>query len=99
MQGLYSLFIEHEGGSFATQLTAASAHEAVARFFAHFMARSVSPHLTESDIIYVTPMEGLVNLWAASAGRDGHYVSITCALTADGQASATPSRKGGADDV
>ena len=78
---LYSLIVEHEGKPFSMQVTAESAHEAVAAFFAHPVAASVTPVLDAKDIIYVTPMEGLVNMWAACAGREGRYVSITCAAT------------------
>jgi hypothetical protein len=78
---LYSLFIEHEGKSFSTQFVAESANEAVLLFFAHPLVASTNPVLSAKDILYVTPMEGMVNLWAACAGRDGKYVSITCTRT------------------
>jgi len=78
---LYSLVVEHEGKPFSTQVAAASAHDAVAALFAHPVAASVTPVLNAKDIIYVTPMEGLVNMWAACAGREGRYVSITCTRT------------------
>ena len=78
---LYSLVVEHQGKPFSTQLIAASAHEAVTAFFVHPVAASVTPALNASDIIYVSPMEGLVNMWATCAGREGRYVSITCTRT------------------
>jgi hypothetical protein len=95
---LFSLFVEHEGKPFTTQLVAASAHDAVFQFFAHPMAMSATPALTPEDIIYITPMEGLVNLWAACAGREGRYVSITCARTIARQSavnSVAPATSGG----
>jgi hypothetical protein len=78
---VYSLFIEHEGKSFSTQFAAESANEAILQFLGHPLAASTQPALAVKDLIYVTPMEGMVNLWAACAGRDGRYVSITCART------------------
>jgi hypothetical protein len=74
---LYSMVVEHEGKSFTTQIAGRSIEEAVRAFFARPMAASISPALTPEDIIYVTPMEGLVNTWAVCAGREGRYVSIT----------------------
>lgn len=78
---LYSLFVEHEGKPFSTQMSASSAQEVAASFFSHPMAKAVSPALEAKDIIYVTPMEDLVNAWAICAGREGRYVSITCFRT------------------
>jgi predicted trehalose synthase len=42
---LYSLLVEHEGESFSTQVAGTSAEEAVRRFFAHPIAKAVSPVL------------------------------------------------------
>jgi len=85
---LYSLIIEHEGKSYTTQVSAASAAQAVTEYFSRIYAvsgvdffGSSAPLLGTKDIIYVTPMEGLVNLWAACAGREGRYVSLVCART------------------
>jgi hypothetical protein len=82
---LYSLFVEHEGKPFSTQLTAASAAEAATEFFSNAMAKTLSPALEAEDILYVTPMEDLVNAWAICAGRNGHYVSIACFRTEEQQ--------------
>lgn len=82
---LYSMLVEHEGESFSTQVAGASAEEAVRCFFAHPVAKAVSPVLGPQDILYVTPMTDLVNLWAACAGREGRYVSITVARTVEQQ--------------
>ena len=82
---LYSLLVEHEGESFSTQVAGTSAEEALRRFFAQPIARAVSPVLGPQDILYVTPMTDLVNLWTACAGREGRYVSITVARTVEQQ--------------
>ena len=73
----YSLIVEHDGQTFTTQFSGATVQEAIQSFFAHPVAASASPALRPEHIIYVRPMEGLVNTWAASAGLDGRYVSIT----------------------
>jgi hypothetical protein len=78
---LYSLFVEHEGKPFSTQMSAPSAREVAESFFSHPMAKSLAPALEAQDIIYVTPMENLVNAWAICAGREGRYISITCFRT------------------
>lgn len=80
---LYSMHVEHEGESFSAQFASESAEDAVRSFFAHPVAKSISPALGLDDVIYVTPMTGLVNLWAACAGRDGRYVRITIVMTAE----------------
>ena len=90
---LYSLILEHHGKSFTTQVHASSADEAVDAFFSDaypgLRERAfgpAAPSLSSGDIIYVTPMTGLINIWAASAGREGQYVSVVCALTVPGSA-------------
>ena len=66
---LYSLIIEHGGKSYGTQLVADSATKAINQYFAKLYLYSgmeffggSAPQLTINDIIYVTPMEGLVNI-------------------------------------
>jgi hypothetical protein len=85
---LYSLVLEHKGNSFTTQVHAPSAEEAVAAFFSGTYPSlrqqafgSAAPSLGSADIIYVTPMTGLVNSWSASVGREGQYVSVVCTRT------------------
>lgn len=85
---LYSLIVEHEGKSYTTQVRAESATQAVAEYFSRIYPASSAgafgpsaPLLNATNIIYVTPMEGLVNLWAACAGNEGRYVSVVCART------------------
>lgn len=85
---LYSLIIERSGKSYSTQLRADSSTAAIHQYFTTLYQYSGkeffgdnSPSLTAKDIIYVTPMEGLVNMWAACAGREGEYVSVTCSRT------------------
>jgi hypothetical protein len=75
------MLVEHEGSSFATQVDAESVEAAASGFFSHAMAKSLSPALTPADIIYITPMTDLVNMWAICAGRAGQYVTITAVLT------------------
>jgi hypothetical protein len=82
---LYSILVEHEGESFSTQLTADSVELAVHQFFSSPVATSTTPHLSNQHLLYVTPMEGLTNAWAACAGHDGHYVSLTCFRTEQAQ--------------
>ncbi len=89
---LYSLVVEHGGKSYSTQVNAGSADEAVAHYFDSVYPMSSAdvfgdsaPALDPSDVIYVNPMEGLVNLWAACAGRDGRNVSVVCVRTAPRQ--------------
>jgi hypothetical protein len=85
---LYSLVIEHGGKSYATQLIANSASDAIKQYFVKFYPYSgkeffgnTAPILTLKDILYVTPMDGLVNMWLACAGREGEYVSVICSRT------------------
>ncbi|GAB3358551.1 hypothetical protein [Lysobacter tyrosinilyticus] len=66
---LYSLILEHPGKSFITQVHASSADEAVSTFFSDAYPGlrekafgPASPSLSGGDIIYVTPMTGLVNI-------------------------------------
>lgn len=82
---LYSLYVEHEGEPFSTQFSAPSVEEVASSFFGHPMAKSLTPVLEAEDILYITPLTDLVNAWAICAGRDGHYVSITCFRTEERQ--------------
>ena len=89
---LYSLVLEHEGKSFATQVHASSADQAVAVFISDtYPGLRVqafgpgAPDLGGGDIIYVAPMTGLVGIWSASVGRDGRYVSVVCVRTVSGR--------------
>ena len=91
---LYSLVIEHEAKSYTTQVEAESERAAVAQYLASIYPRTATeafganaPALGVEDIIYVTPMQGLVNLWAVSVGRSGRYLSAVCALTVPAHAS------------
>jgi hypothetical protein len=78
---LYSLFVEHEGESFSTQLHAESVELAIRSFFGSKMASATLPQLSIEHLLYVTQMEGLTNAWAACAGHEGRYVSLTCFRT------------------
>ena len=90
---LYSLVIERGGKSYGTQLIANSASDAIKQYFVKFYPHSGkkffgndAPNLMVKDILYVTPMEGLVNMWLACAGREGEYVSVICSRTVSRQA-------------
>ena len=69
---LFTLVVDHSGQSYTTQVEAPSANEAVGIFFDSVYPRSkvkafgaAAPDLTSQDVIYVTPMNGLVNVWVA----------------------------------
>ncbi|CAN7529721.1 hypothetical protein LJR074_003745 [Acidovorax sp. LjRoot74] len=74
---LYTLLVQPEGESFGTQCEGANVEKAVHAFFAHQVAEALSPKLGPEHIMYITPMEGLVNVWAVCAGRHGRYTKIT----------------------
>jgi hypothetical protein len=83
---LYSLVIERDGKSYSTQLEAGCARQAIEDYIGRVYSASAAeffgteiPSLSKQDIIYVTPMNGLVNMWLACAGREGQYVMVTCA--------------------
>ena len=77
----YSLYVSHDGDPFRTQFIADSAHDAISKFVDHAIAVSLTPALGIDDFIYLVPMGGLVNMYAASAGRNGRYISLTCVRT------------------
>ena len=90
---LYSLVIERGGKSYSTQLVADSATNVISKYFTEDYPQSgiaffgeSAPRLTTKDIIYIIPMEGLVNIWIACAGQEGEYVSIICSRTVSHQA-------------
>ena len=68
---LYSLYVSHEGDPFSTQFIADSAHDAISKLFDRAIAVSLTPAVGIDDLIYLLPMEGLINIWTACAGRDG----------------------------
>jgi hypothetical protein len=87
---LFSLVVEHHGKSFSTQLRAENAEQAVRAFFASIYPHTKgaafgdsSPNLAPSDVLWVTPMSGLENIWTACAGEQGSYVQLVCVQTAD----------------
>jgi hypothetical protein len=89
---LYTLVIEHDDKSYSTQVLADNASEAVSEYLAHIYPNTraqafgdASPQLGPADLIYMTPMQGLVNLWAACAGREGHYINLVCVNTVQDQ--------------
>ena len=86
---LYSAFVEAGSENYCAQIEAASAHEAFRVFCVSIyndtvpgLTASDAPnHLTAADIIHVTKMDGLTNMWFCQAGREGKYVSVTMART------------------
>lgn len=86
---LYSAFVEAGSERYSTQIEAASAHEAFKVFCVSIYNDTVSglkasdaPNsLSAADMIHVTKMDGLTNMWFCQAGRDGKYVSVTMART------------------
>ena len=88
---LFTLTVQHAERTFTTQLAASSPDAAISFFFARLYPTlresglgSSSPHLSEADVLFIAPMAGLANVWAANAGRSGEYVSVVCSLTASG---------------
>jgi hypothetical protein len=91
---LYSLVIESEGKSYSTQVAADSARLAIHDYFERVYSNSAReafgndmPTLSVLDILYVKPMDGLVNMWLSCAGREGKYVSVVCSRTDSAQES------------
>ncbi len=40
-----------------------------------------APDLKASDLVLFVPLDGLTNVWAATAGRGGSYVELVCSRT------------------
>jgi hypothetical protein len=86
---LYSAFVQSGSENYSTQINAGSAQEAFNAFcdvvYNSTASALTSPDaptsLSASDIIYVTKMNGLTNMWLCQAGRDGKYVSVVMART------------------
>jgi hypothetical protein len=89
---LYSLVVEYAGKSYTTQVNAASAEAAVVQYFDAVYTASFAAAFGESapligvgDIVYLAPMDGLINVWAACVGQNGSYISLVCTRTAPRQ--------------
>ena len=89
---LYSLVIECDGKHYSTQVTAASAELALKHYFDVQYPKSGArafgkdaPVLSAKNIILITPMSPLVNMWLCQAGHDGKYVSVICSRTVSRQ--------------
>jgi hypothetical protein len=85
---LFTLVVACGATSYTTQVYAASAEAAATAYLndvypatAAEAFESDAPRLGSGDLIYVAPMDGLSNVWAVSAGRDGKYISVVCTLT------------------
>jgi hypothetical protein len=86
--GIFTLVVTFGGEAYTTQVGAPSAQAAVASFLDNIYPTTAlkafgpeAPELGSRDLIYVTPMEGLANVWAVCAGRAGKYISAVCART------------------
>ena len=86
---LYSAFVQAGSEHYSTQIRAETATDAFEKFCdkiynqtASGLTSSHSPKSLEaSDIIHVTRMDGLTNMWICQAGRNGKYVSVVLART------------------
>ena len=86
---VFTLVAEYQGKSFTCQVIGSSAEDVVSLFLSSVYpnARQTglgpqAPELTDVDVIYITPMTDLVNVWTVSIGKSGKYVSVVCVLTA-----------------
>ena len=85
---LFTITVQHAERSFSTQLAAPDARFAVAYFLDRLYPSlrldgfgASAPDLGASDLVMFTPMDGLTNVWAATAGRNGSYINLVCSLT------------------
>ena len=86
---LFTITAQYAERSFSTQLAASDAQFAVAYFLDRFYPSlrlegfgASAPDLGASDLVMFSPMDGLTNAWAATAGRNGSYINLVCSLTA-----------------
>lgn len=85
---LFTLTVRYELDWFSIQLTAPDAHAGVRQFFdgTYPLIRegafgALAPHVSAADLVLFSPLEGLTNVWAATAGRGGKYVEVVCSRT------------------
>lgn len=85
---LFTLTVRYELDCFSTQLTAPDAHASVRRFFDRTYPSiregafgALAPDVSAADLVLFIPLEGLTNVWAATAGRGGKYVEVVCSRT------------------
>jgi hypothetical protein len=85
---LYSLVIEHGGKFYSVQVIAPSAGLALKKYFKDRYPKSgrsffgeTAPMIAAKDIIHITPMDTLINMWMCQAGQGGSYVSVICSRT------------------
>ncbi|MEA9556694.1 hypothetical protein VC273_12465 [Xanthomonas nasturtii] len=85
---LFTLTVRYELGWFSTQLTAPNAQAGVVQFFDKTYPSiredafgALAPDVRAADLVLFIPMEGLTNVWAATAGSHGKYVEVVCCRT------------------
>lgn len=86
---LYSAFVQAGSEHFSTQVRSETARDAFNAFFDTIYNKTASgltgagapKSLSASDILYVTRMDGLTNMWICQAGRNGKYVTVVLART------------------
>ena len=85
---LYSLFVEHGGKYLPTQVTAPSVELALEQYFDVLYPKTArdfwgesAPMIGSKDIILITPMDPLINMWLCQAALAGAYVTVICART------------------
>ena len=87
---LWSLTVEIGEERFNAQLTASEPHGAIgellaSRGFRELAAKALagarSAEFTIDDILYLIPMEGLVNMHLCQLRREGKYASVVMAPT------------------
>lgn len=86
---VFTLVAQYQGKSFTCQVIGSNAEEVVSLFLSTIYPHTCrtglgpqAPELTDADVIYITPMIDLINVWAVSIGKSGKYVSVACVLTA-----------------
>jgi hypothetical protein len=85
---LCTLVIEYGGRHYGTQISAPSAKLALEQYFDVEYPKSgrqllgeSAPKIGAKDIIHISRMEPLINMWVSQAGRDGAYASVICSRT------------------
>ncbi|MCS3807972.1 hypothetical protein [Xanthomonas sp. 4461] len=87
---LFTLTVRHECSWFSTQLAAPNAQAGVVQFLDRVYPSiresafgTLAPEISAADLVLFVPMQGLTNVWAATAGSAGSYVELVCSCTVD----------------
>lgn len=85
---LFTLTVRHERDWLSTQLTAPDAQAGVMQFstrrtrrFVRAPSRHWRPISEPRTLFFLVPLEGLTNVWAATAGHGGKYAEVVCCRT------------------